>query len=364
MSATVSPSDLVTMDLGGRSLASATLAPEERFAQPVPDIEMFRDLAAAIRRQSTLVALKAETIGAKSRIYAAYARDLALLRRCHAEFQEGIRAAVRCSITGIDRMAAREWEQAWQVLSGLVPSVEPVQPIRLPHTLAAKPIPELVAELQAELNRGIERTLKPLADWLQLLAEEELIGVVEWSDVDVCCYSYFRHQITHRVAVGAKREETTFEAEQPFGQRTKYRILRDRTTTTRYVLERHVHHVVDAKLHRLPDYPHPVPPHVAMFLDAVPDSLAPYLHVVEGTITMEERRRRLIGEKTTTETEVLSVYKGSPGVLLGPFNFIGWSSDDLASGGVFSRRQLATMKRRGKPFRERLARATGHLFTP
>ena len=164
--------------------------------------------------------------------------------------------------------------------------------------------------------------------------------------------------------MGEKREDTTFNPERPLGQRTTYRTIRDRTTTTRYVQERHVHHVVDAKLHRLVDYPHAVPPYVAMFLDAVPASLAPHLSIVEGTITMEERHRRLIGEKTTTETEILSVYKGSPGVLLGPFNTIGWSSDDLASGGVFSAKQRVAKKQGGRPLRERVARVTGHLLTP
>jgi len=353
-------SDRVLVDLGGRRFAAA--APEERFAQPIPNVELFRELAAAIRQGSRLLALKPEELQTKTPIYGAYAKDLALLRRYHTEFQDCVRSAVRCSISGVAPGNERAWEEMWQLLAGQIPTTETVQPLRLPHTIAAKPIPELVTDLQAEMHKGVERTLKPLADWLQLLAESELVGLVEWSGVDVCCYSYFRHEFTNTVTKGSKRNEVTVDDSQPFGSRTTYRILRDRTVVTHQVQERHVHHVVDAKVHKVAGYPHPVPQHVAMFLDSVPASLEPHLSIVEGTITMEERHRRLLAEGTRTETEVVSVYKGSPGVLLGPFNLIGWSSDDLASGGIFSSKQKAAKRKSGST-RERLRRATGHLFS-
>lgn len=352
-------SDLVLMNLGGRNFAA--VAPGDRFAQPIPNVGLFQELAASIRQGSALLAINVEGLAAKTPIYAAYARDLALLRRYHTEFQDCVRSAVRCSISGVAPGNERAWKETWQLLSGQVPTIETLQPLRLPHTIAAKPVPELVTDLQAEMHKGVERTLKPLADWLQLLAESELVGLVEWSGVDVCCYSYFRHEFTNTVTKGSKRNEVTVDDSQPFGSRTTYRILRDRTVVTQQIQERHVHHVVDAKIHKVADFPHPVPQHVSMFLDSVPASLEPHLSIVEGTITMEERHRRLLAEGTRTETEVVSVYKGSPGVLLGPFNLIGWSSDDLASGGTFSAKQKAAKRKSGST-RERLRRATGHLF--
>ncbi|HEY4523803.1 MAG TPA: hypothetical protein VJK04_02955, partial [Candidatus Paceibacterota bacterium] len=117
-----------------------------------------------------------------------------------------------------------------------------------------------------------------------------------------------------------------------------------------------------AKVHKIRDYPQPVPAYVAMFLDTVPSSLEPHLSVVEGMITMEERHWRLVAEGTHTDTDVLSVFKYSPGVLLGPFNLIGWNADDIASGGVFSLKQKAAKRKTGSA-REHLRRATGHLFT-
>lgn len=77
---------------------------------------------------------------------------------------------------------------------------------------------------------------------------------------------------------------------------------------------------------------------------------------------MEERHRRMVAESTRTETEVLAVYKYSPGVLLGPFNLIGWSADDLATGGVFSPKQKAA-KRKPRSVGGHLKRVSGHLFT-
>jgi len=353
-------SDRVFMEVGGRRFA--TVNPEERFTQPIPNVELFRELAAAIRQDSKILALVADDLETKSPIYAAYAQDLALLQRYHVEFQDCVRSAVRCSISGVAPENAHAWKEAWQLLAQQVPPAETVQPLRLPHVMAAKPIHELVADLQSEMHQGIERTLKPLADWLQLMAETELIGLIEWAGVDVCCYSYFRHEFTSTVQRGKRREEVTADDSQPLGSKTTYRILQDRTITTRQVAERHVHHVVNARVHKVADFPHPVPSHVAMFLDSVPASLEPHFSIVEGTITMEERHRRLIAEGTRTETEVLSVYKVSPGVLFGPFNLIGWSSDDLASGGVFSSKQKAAKRKAGST-RERLRRATGHLFT-
>ncbi len=356
---TSAESDRVVVDLGGRRFAGMALA--ERFAQPIPNVEFFRELAASIRQKSAILALNPERLDKKPPIYTAYAHDLEMLRRCHTEFQDCVRSAVRCSITAVAPDQDRAWEEAWQMLATQIPHTADVHPLHLPYTRAAKPIPELLTELQTEMHEGVERTLRPLADWLQLLAESELVGLVEWSDVDVCCYSYFRHEFTTTVTPGKKRSETTLDETKPFGERTTYRILRDRTVATAQVLERHVHHIVDARVHKIADYLHPVPSHVAAFLNSVPASLEPHLSIVEGIITMEERHRRLIAEGTRTETEILSVYKGSPGVLLGPFNLIGWSRDDLTQGGVFSSKQKVS-QRKPRSISGHLKRASGHLF--
>ena len=351
----VEHSDLVAVELGGRQIGSVTLE-EERFNQPVPNIELFRDLAADIRQRSALIALKEAEVVTKQPVYDAYAKDLELIRRYHAEFKDCVHAAIRCSVNGISRPRNNTFEQTYQILAPQIPVVDAVQLLRLPHTVASRPLPNLVTELKTEANRAIGRIVKSLADWLQLLSEEELIGLVEWSDVDVCCYSYFKHEFTASVEKTRKREEITVDGSKPWGQQTTKRILRDRTTTTRQIRERHVHHIVNAKLYRITEYRDRISQHVAIFLEAIPASLERHLNVVEGTITTEERHRRLVGESTTTETEVISVYKYSPGVIFGPFNLIGWSADDLTPG-VYCAAQRQRMRS------ERYGRIRGHLFT-
>src|SRR3989344_6015754 len=103
-------SDRVVMDLGGRRMAAIT--PDERFTQPVPNVEFFRELAASMRQSSALLALSTEELVNKAPIYAAYAQDLAMLRRYHTEFQDCARSAVRCSIGGITPGREQVWEEA------------------------------------------------------------------------------------------------------------------------------------------------------------------------------------------------------------------------------------------------------------
>src|SRR2546425_11808393 len=79
-------------------------------------------------------------------------------------------------------------------------------------------------------------------------------------------------------------------------------------------------------------------------IDAIPPSLHPHVHIVEGTITMEEVLRRQVGEEQFVKSEVVSVDKYSPGVLFGHFNLLGWSGDDLASGSVFYAIQRGVLK--------------------
>ena len=66
------------------------------------------------------------------------------------------------------------------------------------------------------------------------------------------------------------------------------------------------------------------------FLNAVPVWLRTCLQIVDGQMTMEEVLRRKTSEGTVIESEVRAVYRYCPGVLLAPFNLIGWSADDLA----------------------------------
>lgn len=361
---------VISVDLNGRKFGVSTLVVGEKFAQEVPDVGAFRELAAGLRQRSALLGITtASEVLIKDEIYDAYARDLTLLKSAIADCDECVRAAVRASvITGGDKRTAEERAvKTWEFLQGAIPPVGATQLIRLSHIRAAKPAPELLDALKEDFGFAVERVMKHLAGWLQVLVEEELVGLVEWTaDLDVCRYHFFRHEVTERVLGRERREEHVFDPAKRLGERNERRVVEERRILREQFRERHVHHIVRAKLHRLGEYPEPVPAHVAEFLDAVPDLFRQHLHIVDGTITMEEVLRRRIGASEEVEVEVIETYKYSPGVIFGPFNLIGWSADDLRGKIVLYRdqREARAVGRAAerKELALQLKGVTGHLF--
>jgi len=355
----------ISLELMDRRYGSEELSGTEWSHQATSEAGVFSELAMSIRHQSALLAMK--EMATKEQIYRAYTQDLALLQRYHREFEACVQAAIRCSIMagdGIARQKRERYDETWQLLKSQMPSATMTLLIAFPYTRAALPMPRLLAEIQNEFNRGVEQILKPLANWLHVLVENEFIGLVEWGDLDVCRYHYFKHEMTKEVMMEQKRRERSFDPTQPYGSRTQITLIRDRHIRQRQFRERHVHHIIRAKLHRLEEYPVPVPKYVATFIDAIPTSLQPHVHIVEGTITMEEVLRRQIGEEQFVKSEVLSVDKYSPGVLFGHFNLIGWSGDDIKSGSVFYAIQRGVQKQvRKQQAAQRRSRLIGHLFT-
>lgn len=278
-----------------------------------------------------------------------------------------MQAAVRYSIipvTGGMRKQREKYEETWQLLKSQIPSAGVPLFIDFPYTRASLEVSQLLVEMKEEFGKGIVQILKLLAEWLRFLVQNELIGLVEWGDLDVCRYHYFKHEIIKEVLEERRRRENSFDGTQPYGSRNQVKLIADQTIVRRQFRERHVHHIIRAKLHRLEEYPYKTPQHVAAFIDAIPASLQPYMHIVEGTITMEEVFRRQVGEEQFVKSEVLSVDKYSPGVLFGHFNLIGWSGDDLQAGSVFYSLQRAAQKhKRQRKAAETRGRLLGHLFT-
>lgn len=331
MSAVGIPSDRIAVELNGRRYGLDEPM-EEKFLQAVPG--SFQELGTAIRKQSALLAVQPGPGLDKQAVFDAYAADLALLERQMHDFECCVKQAIRCSI--ITRQHAEEAtaeaavEKTWQVLTAEIPPLGKVPLIQLPYTRAAKPPDALLRELQEEFGDAVQRVLKLFSFWCHRLVEKELVGLVEWADLDVCRYHYFRHERTEAVLSEQRRVDRTVERNSLWGPRTEERTIRERTVRSELFHERRVHHIVSARLHALDDYRGPVPNRVRAFLDAAPAWLRPLLQVVEGQMTMEEILRQKKSEATGVETQVTAVYKYCPGVLLAPFNLIGWSADELA----------------------------------
>ena len=325
---------------------------------------IFNEIKASIQQQSALRAI--EEISGKSPVYAAYARDLKMLGRYQEDVEKLIQNAVRFSIIGHGRNRDQErgWKTAWDRLRTQMPTPATISLIDLSYTRAALPARQLLTELRQEFDRSIGMVINTLAEWLDLLTGLEFIGLVEWSDIDVCRYHFFRHEITEEATGERRREEIRKYPSRPFGSRTETLLIRDRDVRRRQFQERHVHHIVEAKLYGLEEYLFPVPRNVAMFMDAIPRTLVMHIHIVEGTITKEEVYRRQVAEENLVRSNVLSVSKYSPGVLLGHYNLIGWSADDLKSHTALYAIQRAMRKQaRRKRLGAGVQRLAGYLFT-
>lgn len=338
---------------------------DDSSSQTISDLGVFSELATSMRQQSMLLALEDSTT--KEIIYRAYTHDLELLQLYQREFEALVQAAVRYSIivSGDNARRGRQRsEETWELLKSQLPSGPATLLIDFPHTRAALPVPQLLEEIGNEFRSGVEVILQSLANWLRVLVTNEFIGLVEWGDLDVCRYHYFKHEVTRKVVSERTRNETSFDGSKPYGSRTEYKLIRDREIHRRQLRERHIHHIIRAKLHRLDEYQQRVPGNVASFIDAIPASLQSHVHILEGMITKEEVLRRQVGEEQIVSSDVISVWKASPGVLFGYFNMIGWSEDDLKHSSVFYSRQQAVQRwiRRQQAI-ERRSRLAGHLFS-
>lgn len=344
MEVTGIPSDKVEIELFGRGYGFTTDYPASRLLQP--ELGIFGFLNGQLHPQSQLLKLQGGPQLTKAQIFEAYEQDLKLLQGRVKDFEECVRKAIRCSlvIKASENLEATT-SQVWDKLSDQIPSFVKLPLLPLNFVRAAKDAPQLLSELQEEFKRGVDRLVNFFSFYLQSLVDKEFIGIVEWSAPDVCRYHYFKQEFRSDVLKkDDTRTEHSYDESQPLGSRNTSTTVQNKTVRNKRYLERHVHHVANCQLHSVVDYPSPVPPHVKEFLDAVPAWLRPELNIVGGQITLEEVIRRKVADETSVEQEVISVYKASPGVLLGHFNLIGWSASDISLGeSVFYKGQAVSV---------------------
>ena len=330
--------DDVDVKIDGRRFGRLT-SPIRRYQQPVPPV--FVEIADKIRKQSKLLALSNQI--EKQAVYEAYRSDLKLLEKYLQEFERVARKAVECSTitkpSEFDRWARDQWEK----LGEQIPAIAKGPLIAFPSEMAARP--EFLQDLQLEFESGLSRMISRMAYWLQMLVEQEFVGLTRWHSEDTATYHYFLHDDERYEKEVDRSSIQKVDESKPFGERITYT---DRVTSEvreRSFTERHVHHIVEAKRWRLEDYSEVVPLRVKNFLDIVPDWLVPHLRIVSGDITMEEKLRKLTSDETKIEERV-SVWKGSPAVEFGgTFVFAGWSlSDLLGNSGVYYNRQHVSLK--------------------
>lgn len=323
----VIPSDQTFVELQGREYGVVS-RPHEKFFQELPPSLV--KVGKSLETESALLALADNPVPTKEQIFEAYGKDLNLFKSRHSEFRDCLKQAVRYSIiVNTKSNQEEETKKVWGNLEKEMPAISNAPILELSYIRASKEASVLLMELKTEVGLGIERLLRVFALWLQELVEAEFIGLVEWTADDVCRYHYFHQRASAEVLKKETVETHNFDGSQLFGERnTNTTVKRTETKRSRFLV-RHVHHIINAKLHPLGKYKGKKPARVKGFLSMIPGWLKPHLQIVDGTITMEEQIKLKIAETTTTEEEIISAYKYSPGVLLEPFNLIGWNSDDI-----------------------------------
>ncbi len=261
-------------------------------------------------------------------VWEAYGHDLKLLQRYRSEFEECMRAAVRCSVAVKDKTKTEEKaERTYSMLVGRIPALGKVPLLELSHIRAAKPPATQLYELCEEFRAGVQRLLNLFGYWLQMLVEAELFGLADWSATDVCRYHYFRHEITETTLA----KKTTVTKVQASEDRVWNKITELTMQQVSQVLfqERHIHTIVAAQTWDFQNYPRQVPGRVAEFLSAVPVWLRPHIKIADGQMTMEEVVRMDVDRQVVELTTLADRYEYEPGVLLGNYAATGWNLVDM-----------------------------------
>lgn len=346
--------------LGGRHYG-AFMDAADRLSQEVPD---FLDpLVTDFRQSSKLLALNPTSNLDHDMIFDAYKADVLFLSGRQSDFEQMIKSAVAASmkykdnrsqisyIDGYDehdRPRRRTKAEDWDTIKAHMPRMENIPLIDLSAERASHPAGQLLAELKNEVEAGINRLLRRICFWLDELVDREYIGLVAFTGSTAGHYYYFRPFVTEE-EINRKAQETVSEDPlRPFGSRITYKTVDKRTYRVTESLERHDHHIVRAKIEVLEDFQQLIPSRILEnLLNKTPGWLRSHLRVVSGEITKEEIRRRIVREHEET-LEIVSVWKGSPAITIGPYALAGWSSDDIArdSSNYWRGRRVSTKETR------------------
>lgn len=326
------PSDKVEVEWDGVTFgAETTTEPPSETTVGIP--ESLGSLADILRSESKLLTLHENENLIKPRVLEAYGHDIDLLGNRMQELDECVRQAIRCSIVFAgDRQLTEEQREAeakkiWEELQPQLPPVEYQHVLKLPYTLAAQDPAAILRELKQQFQQIMAQALRRLALHMKRLVDTQRVGLVSWAGEDACCYHYFCQE--HRETVLREQTETEDRPTSPgFGER---RTVKKREVKKELYSTRHVHHLVDAKLHNLDEYTHPMPQRVHQFLDSVPPRVRHLFQIVDGQMTMEEVVARQVKETTEVETETIAVYRYDPAVTLGDYVLVGWDSKEVAA---------------------------------
>ena len=299
------PQDPIALQLGGLHYGpqSDPFAASRQILVP----KELDALTTALHGQSQLLALKA---GCDSEsIFNAYGFDLTLMHRYRGAFKATIEAAVlaRADERHVDAQAMLA-EMAQQLGDiGHEPKLE------LGEEAARLEPNELLERLQKEFRSEVEDLKQGVVMWLHDLTQSNVVSVIQWHSPKAITYHFFR--VTSDRKVGSATVDPGMSLR---GRWVKTTTRTDVTITQ----ERRDHTILNAKRHALDQYPNRVPARIALFINAIPPEVRPFVDIVDGTVS-KERVVRNVDNKVTEETH--SVWKDDPTpALFGTWALAGW----------------------------------------
>lgn len=164
----------------------------------VPD--NLADLDSQLRGESRLLRLRSGPDLDRDEVLEAYGHDLALLRQRFLDLSGCVKQAVRCSIVvgGDHKMTPKKAEERieaiWKELQENLPlpTVNDIS-LKLPYTLAAQEAQVILQTLRTQFEESLVYVLQSIGAQLQVLIDNEHVGLLSWAGDDACCYHYFRH---------------------------------------------------------------------------------------------------------------------------------------------------------------------------
>lgn len=260
-------------------------------------------------------------------------------------FQSAVRASV---LVEGGKDGATRWglnEADWQERQKRLPDY-PTPPC-LPNYLSGGWYYPETWQSQLAGNTSLAKMAEGAVDYLARYAEglinNGLLGFVDYLEGDQAAYCY----VLRRIKVGRERHKVIKvrlwlgwgwssdrlpQFDRPkalYKYRKAYLKHENRWGSAVYWIEKHVHHLQQARLVPFQRYQEAMPIWAERVKEIVPEWLAPHLQVLEGKIVGEQVAEEDLETKQWNLPMVKDVSYDSPAFCLGRIVLTGWSSQDL-----------------------------------
>jgi len=205
--------------------------------------------------------------------------------------------------------------------------------------LVSRPVAEVRQRLEQALDNAVREFCSQFFELLARCVDRELMGLVEWLPNNCCSYHFFKRVVIQENE-GSSRQvrETQFQRVTERDRATGRQIIGKRTIEeTRgqgrhyHRCARHQHDVMNAIHTTIGNSKVAMPPPVVRLCESVPDWLAPFVQVIDGTIFRERIVERDMGVASWKDVQSHDepIIGCEPGIIIGHFVLTGWGPREV-----------------------------------